>query len=118
VVVERARPDLDDGPVLGRRLGIRPLTEGEAGQRLVGFRGGGVRGSHTATLPPAPRVGYTSTPGLRIPSGSRAALAARRARANGSGRCPSYQGRWSRPTAWWWVIVPPLARIAALTAAF
>jgi len=41
-----------------------------------------------------------STPGLRIPAGSRACLAARSASANGSGRCRSYPGRWSRPTAW------------------
>ena len=55
------------------------------------------------------RTGSTSTPGLRIPAGSSAALAARSASANGSGRWRSYQGRWSRPTAWWWVIVPPAA---------
>ncbi len=51
----------------------------------------------------------TSTPGLRIPAGSTAALAACSASANGSGRWRSYQGRWSRPTAWWWVIVAPCA---------
>jgi len=54
-----------------------------------------------------------STPGLRMPSGSTAALAARSAAANGSGRCRSYQGLWSRPTAWWWVIVPPAASTAS-----
>ena len=42
-------------------------------------------------------------------AGRRRALAARSAAANGSGRWRSYQGRWSRPTAWWWVIVPPAA---------
>ena len=44
--------------------------------------------------------GSSSTPGLRMPAGSSADLAARKAAANGSGRCRSYQGRWSRPTAW------------------
>ena len=56
----------------------------------------------------------TRTPGLSMPSGSSAAFAARSARANGSGRSLSYHGRWSRPTAWWWVMVPPWARIASL----
>ena len=37
--------------------------------------------------------GSIRTPGLRIPSGSTAALAAPSAAANGSGRCMSYQGR-------------------------
>src|SRR5215207_1595931 len=59
----------------------------------------------------------TSTPGLRMPWGSTAAFAARSAAANGSGRWRSYQGRWSRPTAWWWVIVPPAAAIASEAAA-
>lgn len=59
----------------------------------------------------------SNTPGLRIPAGSSADFAARRAAANGSGRCRSYQARWSRPTAWWWVMVPPLALIASDTAA-
>src|SRR4051812_22818706 len=54
-----------------------------------------------------------STPGLSRPSGSSAAFAARHAAANGSGRCASYQRRWSRPTAWWCVIVPPAASTAA-----
>ena len=44
-------------------------------------------------------AGSTSTPGLRMPRGSSAFFAARSASANGSGRCWSYQGRWSRPTA-------------------
>ena len=48
------------------------------------------------------RHGSIRTPGLRMPAGSTAALAARRAAAKGSGRWRSYQGRWSRPTAWWW----------------
>src|SRR5438067_389645 len=63
-------------------------------------------------------AGSTSTPGLRMPRGSSAFFAARSASANGSGRCWSYQGRWSRPTAWWWVTVPPSAITASDTAAF
>jgi len=43
---------------------------------------------------------YRRAPGLRMPAGSSAALAAARASANGCGRCRSYQRRWSRPTAW------------------
>src|SRR5215216_5449920 len=62
--------------------------------------------------------GSISTPGLRMPAGSTAALAARRAAANGSGRWRSYHGRWSRPTAWWCVTVPPAAAIASEAARF
>jgi hypothetical protein len=45
------------------------------------------------------RQGSISTPGLRTPAGSSAFLAARSARANGSGLSVSYQRRCSRPTA-------------------
>ena len=48
-----------------------------------------------------------STPGFNTPAGSSSRLAACSTAANGSGRCASYHGRWSRPTAWWWVIVAP-----------
>src|ERR1700675_3312469 len=54
-----------------------------------------------------------STPGLRIPAGSSAGLAARSARANSGGRSRSYQGRCSLPTAWWCVMVAPLAASAS-----
>ena len=50
-----------------------------------------------------------STPGFRTQLGSSSDLAARSARAKPSGRSRSYQARWSRPTAWWWVIVAPSA---------
>jgi hypothetical protein len=40
------------------------------------------------------------TPGLSTPAGSSCCFAAPSAAANRSGRCRSYQGRWSRPTAW------------------
>ena len=40
-------------------------------------------------------------------AGSSARFAPRSASRERSGRWRSYQGRWSRPTAWWWVIVPP-----------
>ena len=63
------------------------------------------------------RQGSRRTPGLRMPAGSSSALAARRAAAKGAGRWRSYQGRWSRPTAWWWVIVPPPSISASETAA-
>src|SRR5207244_11701512 len=60
--------------------------------------------------------GSMSTPGLRMPRGSRAAFAAPSAAAKPAGRSRSYHGRWSRPTAWGWVIVPPRARMAAAAA--
>src|SRR5438876_691389 len=43
--------------------------------------------------------GSMSTPGLRIPRGSRAAFAAPRPAAKPAGRSRSYHGRWARPTA-------------------
>src|SRR5680860_556558 len=60
--------------------------------------------------------GSMRTPGLRMPAGSRVALAARSASANRSGRWRSYHRRWSRPTEWWWVIVPPWAMSASAAA--
>ena len=66
-------------------------------------------GPSTATLIAA---ASSSTPGFITPAGSTAAFAPRSAAANGSGRWRSYQGRWSRPTAWWWVIVAALLRSA------
>ena len=47
----------------------------------------------------APDYGSISTPGFMIPRGSRVFFAAFSAAANRSGRCRSYQGRCSRPTA-------------------
>ena len=58
---------------------------------------------------PCARHGSIRTPGFRMPAGSTADFAARSAAAKGSGRWRSYQGLWSRPTAWWCVIVPPAA---------
>ena len=43
--------------------------------------------------------GENSTPGFRIEPGSSTRFAADRAWPNKSGRCASYQGMWSRPTA-------------------
>ena len=65
--------------------------------------------ARSAAAPPHAFAREIRTPGLRMPAGSSAVFAAASAAANGSGRCRSYHGRWSRPTAWWWVIVPPLA---------
>jgi hypothetical protein len=47
----------------------------------------------------APDYGSISTPGFMIPRGSRVFFVAFSAAANRSGRCRSYQGRCSRPTA-------------------
>ena len=44
--------------------------------------------------------GGRRTPGLSRPAGSRRCLAAASASPNSAGRCRSYQGMWSRPTAW------------------
>src|SRR5206468_741532 len=63
------------------------------------------------------RRGSISTPGFSSAAGSSALLAALRAPAKRSGRWLSYQRRWSRPTAWWWVIVAPAAMSASLAAA-
>ena len=46
-----------------------------------------------ARLTPIQRTGSRRTPGLRMPAGSSAPLAADNADANRSGRCWSYQGR-------------------------
>ena len=72
---------------------------------------------------PAPAAGgrlrgRAGTPGFRSPLGSTAALAARSASANRSGRWRSYWGRCMRPTAWWWVMVPPASSTASEAASF
>ena len=69
------------------------------------------------TLMTKPRYGAgSSTPGFMMPAGSSAALAPLSAAAKMSERWRSYQGMWSRPTAWWWVMVPPASMIASETA--
>src|SRR6266849_1079345 len=70
---------------------------------------------YTLGSAPDPRQGLGSmrTPGLSTPAGSSADLAAASAAAKPAGRSRSYHGRWSRPTAWWCVIVPPRRRIAS-----
>ena len=55
------------------------------------------RSEHRPPRTAHPPYGSISTPGFRIPAGSTSRFAARSASANGSGRCRSYQGRWSRP---------------------
>ena len=81
----------------GERVHVRDARPGqrqpkppEAGQHAV----------RAGQLTPPSGHGSTRTPGLRMPAGSTAAFAARSASANGAGRWRSYQGRWSRPTAW------------------
>ena len=61
--------------------------------------------------------GSSRTPGFMIPAGSSASLAAPSPSRNRPGTSRRYQGAWSRPTEWWWVIVPPSARIASEAAA-
>src|SRR5262249_21895263 len=63
------------------------------------------------------REGSSKPPGLSTARGSSLSFAARSASAKDSGRWRSYQGRWSRPTAWWWVIVPPPSITASDAAA-
>ena len=90
------------------------LAAGAAGDSAT--LGAGGRSSVSVSMRQKVR-GPTRTPGFSTPAGSTARFAARRASANGSGRWRSYQGRWSRPTAWWWVIVPPASITVSETAA-
>jgi hypothetical protein len=103
---------LDDGQLAGAvALGERLLVEGdpllrELDARSLAWRGKPRSGSaeQHARVEHARRVdGRPWLPAARS--------------ANGSGRWRSYQGRWSRPTAWWWVIVPPAASSASPAAA-
>ena len=83
------------------------------GQPLADRARQGPRGRARA---PRARLALEQHAGLRIPAGSRTCFAARSAPAKSSGRSSSYQRLWSRPTAWWCVIVPPWSRIARETA--
>jgi ABC-2 type transport system permease protein len=47
----------------------------------------------------------SNTPGFMIQAGSSSAFARRSAPTNNCGTSRRYQRRWSRPTAWWWVII-------------
>ena len=59
----------------------------------------------------------TSTPGFMIPSGSSRSLTARSAATPSGPASRAYQSRWSVPTPWWWLIVPPASMIASFAAA-
>src|SRR5207302_9099388 len=103
------RAEVGDGRRMGNKLTERhardaqPAVADHAGGVFVGDdshgRPGAVeRGSDEATDAARPEHGdhgSISTPGFSTPAGSTAALAARSALANGSGRWRSYQGRWS-----------------------
>src|SRR5206468_1508707 len=104
VGVLRADAQAADPAVEVRRAADVRDAQGDAGGMHAGL------GHHAG-------AGSIRTPGLSRPRGSTAAFAPRSAAANGSGRWRSYQGRWSRPTAWWWVIVPPAAITASDAAA-
>src|SRR5690606_2199654 len=54
-----------------------------------------------------------SVPGLHTPRGSTALFTARSIRTPTSPISDSRYGRWSTPTAWWWVMVPRAATIAS-----
>ena len=69
--------------------GQRQAQAPQAGQHTVG----------PGELPFPCRHGSIRTPGLRMPAGSTAFLAAPSAAAKRSGRWRSYHCRWSRPTA-------------------
>src|SRR4029079_13769111 len=58
-----------------------------------------------------------SLPGLRIPAGSSVALNDRRTWTLTSPISSRIHGRWSAPTAWWWVMVAPTRIIASDAAA-
>src|SRR6476469_2617867 len=99
---------MDDGgrnPAFGRgdrsrQSSASALLSSNAGASIL------LRQVQRAATPRGPKrvataqAGSISTPGLSMPAGSSSALAARSAAAKGAGRWRSYQGRWSRPTAW------------------
>ena len=89
-------------------------------RRLAGDHGVGRRSRRAscsaASCPAAAARPRSSFPGFMIPAGSQCALTARSSCEVG---LPSpTHGAWSRPTAWWWVIVAPAAAIASLAARF
>src|SRR5437588_8982880 len=51
-----------------------------------------------------------------MPTGSSSAFTARNTPVPSEPTSRSYQGTWSVPTPWWWLIEPPVARIASLAA--
>jgi len=55
----------------------------------------------------------SALPGFRIPAGSNVALTARSTCTPRSPTSSRIHGRWSAPTAWWWVMVPPAVTIAS-----
>src|SRR3989442_628631 len=65
-----------------------------------------------------PSSGGRSLPGFMIPAGSSLCFAALIRSIPSSPTSRSSQPAWSRPTAWWWVIVPPLEMIASHAADF
>src|SRR5690606_640218 len=93
----------------GGRGGGRGAWGGRGGAGGGGGRGGVRRG---AAHSPAGR----STPGLSSPAGSRCRFTASSACAATGPISRRYQSRWSVPTPWWWLMVPPAARIASLAA--
>src|SRR5699024_11109789 len=106
------RPPLAERGRVGTRLLHRrhdrlPLVTHEThAARLPASRPADLRCARTLRAAAAYTVCVSSrTPGFSTSAGSSAFFAAPRAAANGSGRCRSYQGRWSQPTAWWWVTV-------------
>src|SRR5215204_3438428 len=117
----------DDRRAQGAAAGLRGRAVGGCGVHL---RLGPLPGQGAGHGPPrvvprigprgrryASRAGSISTPGLSTAVGSSSRFAAHRASAKRWGRCRSYQGRWSRPTAWWWVMVPPASITVSETAA-
>ena len=58
------------------------------------------------------------TPGLQMPCGSSRCLTARSTSTPSGPISRSIQGRWSAPTAWWWVSVPPAPSSASVAARF
>src|SRR4051794_12816640 len=80
-------------------------------ERKLGLTVGSVKGSRTASGHSGSR-----TPGLQIPCGSRRSLTARSTSTPSAPTSRSIQGRWSAPTAWWWVSVPPAASRASVAA--
>src|SRR5690606_24369938 len=66
----------------------------------------------------AARYRRPRTPGFITPAGSRRCLSACSEATPSGPISPLSHGAWSRPTAWWWVIVAPWASIASRAAPF
>ena len=100
---------------LGRFRPARPHAED---RQREGQEGHAARPGRAEPSPRTDAQAGSSLPGFMIPAGSSGCLAARSTSIPRPPTSAAIQGAWSRPTAWWCVIVPPLATIASQAAPF